>query len=478
MDALLNDSSLEIERQLDLLWWQDELLNDLESDVLAVSAGYGSGKTLAAALWTIDRLAYNAGCDALFIEPRLTDFEKIAFPAFECAFELLGMLPGIDYKIYKDKSNPRVEFPGSKQTVYCLTGEKPENIVGITTAAIAVIDEAGLMVEDVFKKTRSRLRYHKALKTQILCTGTPEGLNWFSDTFDSDALPGWRPGPANNGKDYITAKRIEEDNGTISHRLYRRFRATVYGNRHNLSASYIPDLLETWKFNQNYIDSYIYGYFRPFATGLAYANFKSTKHKIKPIGLDPRKPIHLTWDFNIEPTWVSMQRQRDGRPGYKPKFWAALHNSDSGAQFLQDSVCEFVFKHPRERFKNTPIILYGDSSGHSRHHRTRLNDYHQIKKDLNKLGYTDVRIMAIKSNPRERQSVDLVNSEFTDDNFRITENCGRVLKSVTRTTWKNDRRENLDKPAGETHTHHMDAVKYFFCALHDMSGRQVLGGRL
>ncbi len=459
---------------IDLSWWQGALLQDFESDVIVTTAGYGSGKTLASVLWCYARLVWNEGCDALYIEPTYRLIKITAIPAWREGLGMMGLTEGVHYTIYTSADNPRIVFC-TGQTVFFISGERPEAIVGITTASHAVIDEAALCKEDVFRKTRARLRYHKAKKCQIFCPSTPEGMNWFSDEFDSDTLPGWEPGK--DGQDAVKHIKVEEMDGTITTIKYRRFRATVYDNKHNLKPSYIPNLLNDWKFNQNYIDSYVFGYFRPFATGLAYT-FKSYQHKIDNIEASPHKAIHLTWDFNICPQWVSIQRQSETNEwGHKKHFWAAVENANEGNEQLVEALEEFCLKHPRAQFRNTPVLVYGDSSGWAKSHKSKLNDYLNIKQYLRDRGYSQVELCAIKQNPLERTSVDAVNYHLDENTFRVCEKCDMVLKSATRTTWKNGERAKLDKPPGEHWTHPMDAVKYFFCALDVAKGRQVRAGR-
>lgn len=469
----------EATKPLKLSWWQDALLKDYDTDIACVTAGYGSGKTLGSVLWIHERMAYNPGCDGIYIEPQYNLIKRVAIPAFREAFDMLGMVEGKHYRVFTSAENPRIVY-NTGQIIYFISGERPESIVGITTACCAVIDEAGLVSEEVLQKTRARVRYKKARKCQILCTGTPEGLNWFSETFDNDSQPGWRMGM--NNKDWFKDIITVAPNGKETHQVYRRFRATVYSNEHNLAPNYIANLLDTWRFNQNYIDSYIFGYFRPFATGLAYSNFQAARHKIPDIKPDPSKAIHLTWDYNISPAWVGIQRQIEhdftGGAYRRSHYWAAIHNASGVADQLEEAVIEFARKFPRKRFRNTPIYVYGDPTGHAKSHKSKGSDFQNIISILKRLGFKKVELAAIKSSPLERTSVDFVQKELSENRFRICDRCDMVLKSITRTCWKDDERAKLDKPQGDCWTHPMDAVKYFFCALNGNSKKRVIGGRL
>lgn len=471
----LNESVHESKRFLNLSWWQHALLNDVESDYIATTAGYGSGKTFAYALTAIDRLAYNKGCDGIFIEPTHKLTEQVAIPAFYEAFEALGYTSK-HFRIIGGQSNARVQM-WNGQKIFLLSGHIPENIVGITTAAFAILDEAALMKQEVLAKTSARVRYGKAKKTQIFMPSTPEGFNWYSDLFDSCAQPGWYQ--VLNSKDMrIERSKYVPGFGEVS-QTYRRFRGTTYANRHNLSPDYIPKLYEQFGHNQNYIDSYVYGFFRPFSTGLAYSNYNAVHHKIPDIEASPHIPLYMTWDYNVGPVWVTIQQQtiKDGH-GRITKYWAALDNANLQYEQIDGAVAEFAVKYPVYKFGNTPIMLCGDSSGNAKSHKVKGSDYDNIKGILKSMGYTQVEICAIKSNPLERTSVDYVQHALFNRYFRICEKCDMVLKSISRTTWKDGERAKLDKPAGDHWTHPMDAVKYFFCMLHSNSRKRMIGGRL
>lgn len=453
-------------KEIILSRWQEELLADTMSDELIVTAGYGTGKTLAAALWCLDRLAFNPGCDGLFVEPQWSLIKRAAIPAFEEALDMMGYREREHYKIAYSAQDCHVHMLHTGQKILFLSGERPGNIVAISTCAFGVLDEAALMEQEVHQRVVARLRYKKAKKIQLLMTSTPEGENWFSDAYDSDTLPNWFE--LTSPKDKATVKLVPMPDGSKIERKIRRFRATTYSNAHHLDPMYIPNLLDTWGHNQNYVDSYVYGYFRPFATGLAYSNYKSQLHRVDAPFVDSSLPIHLTWDFNIEPQWVSIQEGTEyvgDLSMSKRKYWTACHNSNQGHDNLEDACIEFMTKHPRNVFGRTPIYIYGDPTGYHRSHKVKLSDFKEIKRILNKLGYKKVEIVAIRQAPLERVSVNYVQQALAERTFRIGSNCDKVLKSITRTTWKYGEQGKLDKPPGDTWTHPMDAVKYFFCAL-------------
>ena len=461
--------------ELELASWQQEVMEDYVSDITCVTAGYGSGKTFLTVLWCLDRLAYNPECDGIYLEPQYALVKRVAIPAFQEVLSLLGYKNRVHYTIYKSADNMRVEFC-TGQTIFFVTGEKPDSIIGMTTIAFAVEDEAAISCVEAHNNIRSRTRYKKAVKCQVLLVTTPEGYGWVSDEFDGEAQPGW----FNDESRRNTMRKwvdIELPDGSIHKSLYTWVRVETMDNSHNLAPSFIPNLFDTWGFNQAYVDSYIYGWFRPFATGLAYSNYRNPVHKTPKYNPTPQKPIHFTWDFNIAPAWATIQQIREYTDKGYVKVWQVYDCADGDAVTTEEAVLEFAAKHPRSIYNKTPIYIYGDRSGYSSTHKVKGNDYEEIVRILKRLGYKYVEVMAIKANPQERVSVDFVQAAFADNILKIGENCAMVLKSLVRTCWKDGKRAALDKPANDTWTHPMDAIKYFFCAIERNARRRMHTGR-
>jgi len=451
--------------------WCNKAILDRKSKEMYITAGYGSGKTHGSWIWLLQKMRRNPDCKFFaFTEPTYPLISTVALNSFRKVAETLGMKEGIHYSVSMN-TPPRIMFLTGQQ-VYLLSMSKPESLVGFEIGS-AVVDEAALCKQEAVMRLSARLRATGMNEIrQMIYPTTPEGLNWLSEIADSDAGEGWkRLSPF----DAIKTLQIKEE-GKVVEKQIRRFRVTTYVNETFVGADYISDLFQKHGHNQNYIDSYVYGYFRPFATGLAYSNFKAQVHQIDDIKPDPTLPINLTWDYNITPQWVSIQKI----PMYENylKTWkhVAIHNANQGHEDLEDSVVEFAMKHPRKKFADTPILLFGDSTGHHRSHKVKGSDYDNIKKMLRRIGYKNIVTMAIKANPRETVSVNYVQKAFADNEFQVCNRCDMVLRSLSRTAWANNEKQKLDKPAGDTWTHPMDAVKYYFCGIADNSKKRLIAG--
>ena len=463
-------------RELKLQWWLHDAINDLVSDVVVFTGGFGIGKSYALCMLALERaLTLNTDSDSIFIEPQFSLIATVAEKTFEHVAEtVFGLRKNIDFKINRTGHTYKLVLYNG-HTIYFLSGENPDRIVGFNTVSNVYLDEAFLMKQDVFDKASARARHKLAKKCQVFLGGTPEGMNWGADLFDSDTQNDWiRETPTKHYKETISLV----DGEPVKRRI-TRYRATTMSNSANLAPGYVATILERFAGKQNFIDSYIYGYFRPFTTGLAYCDYDPSQHRVTDFERSPQLPIHLTFDFNICPVWVAIQNESfiDSLGKRGSRSVAYDNCTGSFGDQLEDSVVEFATRHPVKKYRNTPIYIYGDPTGYAKSHKVKACDFDNIKKMLGEIGYKNVAITAIKAAWLERTAVDAVNREFADNKLHIAENCEVVIRSLSRTTWASGARNKLDKPQSDTWTHPMDAVKYYICANKDQKFRRVIHGR-
>jgi hypothetical protein len=442
-------------------WWVIKAAQDKRTDKFCITAGYGSGKSHGSWQWLLEMMRLSPDCRVFFYaEPTYDLIEKIALESFRKVADKLGLIESIHYRIVTSK-NARIEFPQLKQKILLLSMDKPSSLVGFEAGA-GVIDEAALCKKDAIDKLEQRLRGSGTTrKQQLMLVTTPEGLNHVADEYDSDTQPNWIFRNEYDATKAELQRTLEGDKWTYK----RRFRLTTYGNKENLPLNYIAKIFSKYGHNQNFIDSYVMGYFRPFSTGLAYSAFKGALHKIAPIEASPYLPIEFTWDFNIRPQWEVLQKQKhydvdDFGTKIESDYHAIIENGNHGHEQLEDAVCqEFVEKFPRYKFSNTPIHIYGDPTGHHRNWKAKFNDFKNIKNWLNILGYRNVSIHAAKAMPLERVSVNIVNRLLSENKLKVCDNCDMVLMSLSRTCWARGEQQRLDKPQNDTWTHPMDGIK-------------------
>lgn len=444
-----------VTKHITLAWWVDRAIKDLISSKMAVTAGLGSGKSHGAIQWIYERLRANPKCERFsYMMPIYELIHNTAIPKTRKVLDDIGLVEGRHFEIIKSPY-PRCIFKTTKagQSIDYLSGNRPDKIKSVEYGC-GVVDEPGVTEKESKKRLRERLRDLNCTVNQLMEIGTPEGINDYAEEYDSDKNEGWdRSSP----RDHIL-KRLTEDNKIIQ---LRRFRVTTYDNQEFLPPGYITELLDTHRGNQAYIDSYIYGLFVPLISGGAYSNYKPRLHDIADIDPDPMRDIILTWDFNYNPlAWVSLQQRWVDDFDERKMQYVGIHESNQGSSTLDEAVAEFSAKHPVGLFANTPIKLYGDRTGHAGSHKVDASDFEAILRYLRSVGYRAVEIEATHLVAPEGASVDAVQRLFLLDMLRVCRRCHMLRRSFSATRWQDGVRK-LEKPSGETHTHHSDSVKYW-----------------
>lgn len=244
-------------------------------------------------------------------------------------------------------------------------------------------------------------------------------------------------------------------------RKYRRMIIWTEDNATHLPEDYIPGLIAKYGNNHNLLKAHLYGEFCPLYEGNAYACYIPSRHDIADIDPDPYLDINLKFDFNANPVaWTASQIATITLGHTRRKAFAIIHEAANENTQLDDAVVEFAIKFPRHIFGDTPIRIFGDRSGHAGSHKVAGSDFDTIKNLLTAAGYRNVSICATRSVAPETASVDAVNRLFLDDLLFVCIRCRFTKRSFQATTWKPGKRQ-LDKPAGETWTHHADSVKYW-----------------
>lgn len=451
-------------------WWVGEAIKDLTTWQFGVSAGLGSGKTHGADVWFHDRVIKNQGC--MFSAQLWPTYQKIhdaGIPTYRKVLRSYGWREGRDFKVLKSPF-PKLIYladnPGHE--VHFLSGENPESIVA-SEYSHASEHEAGVIIREASENLRSRVRDPKALIRQVMREGAPQGLNNFADDFDSSIQPGWSRAAY---RDYVNLQGLPR----------RRFVVWTDDNPF-IPQSYLIQLDDTYGHNPNLIKSYRYGEFCSLSEGSAYSNYFPQKHDLaSPVEADPFREIILQLDFNVSPlAWVAGQLVPYNEPEYKNGVWrnarkfryTLINEANEGNEQLDDAAVEFAEKFPVGIYRDTEISLYGDRTGHARSHKTRGTDFENFAGYLRELGYRNIKIRATTSIAPESASVEAVQRLFSKCLIQIGPACRMTKISFMRTKWKTGVRK-LDKPSGETWTHHADAVKYFvYQELREFDGKSL-----
>jgi hypothetical protein len=439
-------------------WWVGEAIKDSETEVFAVTAGLGAGKTHGEVQWHhLLSTEFNREAKySAFLEPTFQKIHDAAIPTFRKVLAQCGYTEGRDFRVIKSPY-PKLIYIETGHEVHFLSADAPNKIIAAEYSH-ASEDESGIITREASDNLRSRIRAPGGTRWQMFKSGAPQGLNDFSDVFDSETLPGW---DLSELKDHRHRER-----------KFRRFTVWTDDNPH-IRPGYIELLQDTYGHSAALIQSYRFGRFVPFTSGLAASNYAPQRHVVTDIAGDPALGIDLTWDFNANSrlAWAALQNFTFEEYGERISRYLVVDEANEGHSHLDEAVLEFSRKFPVTYFRDTPIALMGDSSGNAKSHKTPGSDYDNIKRYLKDLGYRRVEIMAAASNPLETESVEALNRAFAKNLVFVCRRCVKIQRSLSSTTWKEGTRK-LDKPAEDDWTDHFDALKYHaFARLKNFTGR-------
>ncbi len=182
------------------------------------------------------------------------------------------------------------------------------------------------------------------------------------------------------------------------------------------------------------------------ASGRVYYAYRRDTHEDASITLNPKLPIILCCDFNVDPcVWELVQSD-----GYLVKVFDEVALRDTNTVEMAREVKRRYGGH------RGGFIVYGDAAGASRS-TTGKSDYVLLKE----LGFKDQRIA--RANPQVKDRVNAMNTLLLNSKgeVRLTHHpvCGYLRKDLEGITWS-DSGEGIDKRDG-LRTHASDAIGYY-----------------
>ena len=234
----------------------------------------------------------------------------------------------------------------------------------------------------------------------------------------------------------------------------------------SLEGGYIPpDEIELARqemdertFRQNFLATF------ETAEGKVYYAFDFDTHVQTTAEYDPRLPIRMFWDFNVDPFCVGfaqshpvVDRMTRKVLGWKVQVFDELVIRNSNTP----EMCRETLKKSWMQNHRTGLYVYGDATGNSRSTKSSLSDY-QIIQDLFKT-VPGFELRVKNSNPEVKDRVASVNSKLKtiDGQIHTTINprCKWLindLMDVIRKSGTND----IDK-SNPDRTHSSDGFGYF-----------------
>lgn len=383
-------------------------------------AGFGSGKSKAATLKTIEMKKRYPSVDVAYYLPTYGLIEDIAYPNFEEALKSSR----IDYTLHKQSKTIHTRLG----KIIFRSMDNPSYIVGYEVG-YSIIDEADILEP---KKMNDALVKIVARNRSPLPTGEPNRLDLVSTP---------------EGFRFMYKFFIK--NKSKNRRLIR---ASTYSNPY-LPPDYIETLKEIYSPEQ--LAAYLDGEFVNLTSGTVYTNFdRKLNHTDEEIR--EREVLHIGMDFNITNMNATIGVVRKG----KPRTLAERTGIYDTATMIEVLKADF----PRHK-----IVVYPDASGGARSTSSIETDHSLLKK----AGFT---VRSPKLNPAVRHRVTNVNGSFLNgkgerNHLINTNNCPVLTEALEQQAYK---KGQPDKEGG--HDHVNEALGYFVMGIKKKSvGRMTAG---
>lgn len=147
-------------------------------------------------------------------------------------------------------------------------------------------------------------------------------------------------------------------------------------------------------------------------TGKAYGNFNATLDLADNIPIRHDLPLHLSFDFNIDPGMHVELGQHDERDDLFTAF-EEIHGFRMSIPQAMDRFAEWL-KEQGGVGAFPEYHIFGDASGHSESRQTSQSDYELVAKCLREIGIENFRIRVPRNAPGVKNSINAFNEVLCD----------------------------------------------------------------
>jgi PBSX family phage terminase large subunit len=156
-----------------------------------------------------------------------------------------------------------------------------------------------------------------------------------------------------------------------------------------------------------------------------------TNENIKPITYQPNMPLHLTWDFNVDPMSCILAHKTADKVFYFDEF--ILENATT-----EQTIKEVIKAYPDHK---SSIIINGDASGDNRSTQSEWSNYVIIRNALRKhYKQNNIHLHLRPSNPRIKNRIAAFNAKVCSyDGVRglyVDPKCEKLLYNIYNLKYK------------------------------------------
>lgn len=232
--------------------------------------------------------------------------------------------------------------------------------------------------------------------------------------------------------------------------------------------------MDEFTFKQEYEAEFIY------FSGKCYYKFQRPTHASQRLPYDPNAPLHICFDFNIEPgVCVIVQEAREQRSA-KAKVDCTYVIGD--ITIRKNSTTPAVCNALTAKWKGHrgQVYCYGDATGGAGGSaKVRGSDWELIKRELTPFWGGRLHFRVPRGNPPERARVNAMNSrlESTDGTIRMMvdpANAADIATDLDEVIVLVGGAGQIDKKEDKSKTHHSDALGYYVVKRHPIDGGYTL----
>lgn len=211
--------------------------------------------------------------------------------------------------------------------------------------------------------------------------------------------------------------------------------------------------------------------------GRAYYEFDRSIHAGKRLLYDPSAPLHLCFDFNVEPgVAVCVQEGLEQRREIKRDETLVIADHTIRKNSNTQRICQAIIKQWRDH--KGLVYCYGDASGGARGSAKVVgSDWDIIKILLRKVFGARLNFRVPRRNPSVRAGVNAVNSRLMSANgdarlFVDPANASETADDLDETQVLKDGSGGINKKADDARTHHTDALRAYVWKRHPIAGSE------
>jgi hypothetical protein len=338
---------------IEVLPHQADLIRDVVSETQILVCGLGGGKTHGVVIKALSLAAKNWPVPGIVVEPTFPMVRKILVPGFEefCTKQ------GIRYRNNKNEHVFSARLGGRWCKILLDSSDDPERLKG-PNLSFAIMDEAGIHKDDVWRHLPARVRHPDAKVLQFIAVGTPEGFGQFYE---------WAEGP------WDEKKRGRRN----------VIRAQTYDNVYLQPSpeEYVRRRLS--HLDESDIDQYVRGLFVSRGSR-AYRGFDRARNGM-PLDAIGNGRIEVGADFNVgKCTWI----EAVSRGWDEGHVFGEVTRYDTTTEEMGEALSKDIQEriHRRERRWATieevrkRTTIYADPSAKNRSTRAAESDVQQLKR--------------------------------------------------------------------------------------------------